>query len=63
MADMDTLNTFTVPEAHKYVNDFETTKLNSDHDKFCLDSSLSNFSKTPLDNNTFAIETFVFLFQ
>ena len=29
---------------------FETSKLNSDHDKFCLDHSLSNFSKAPLDN-------------
>ena len=35
---------------------FETTKLNFDYDKFCLDHSLSNFSKAPLDNNTFAIE-------
>ena len=39
---------------------FETTKLNSDHDKFRLGRSLSNSSKAPLDNNTFAIETLFF---
>ena len=39
---------------------FETTKLNSDHDKFCLDHSLSNFSKALLDNNAFTIETLFF---
>ena len=39
---------------------FETTKLNSGYDKFCLDHSLSNFSKALLDNNTFAIETLFF---
>ena len=39
---------------------FETTKLNSDHDKFCLDRSLSNFSKALLGNNTFAVETLFF---
>ena len=37
------------------------TKLNSDHDKFCLECSLSNFSKALLDNNTFAIEALFFL--
>ena len=33
---------------------FETPKLNSNYDKFCLDHSLSNFNKALLDNNTFA---------
>ena len=38
---------------------FETTKLSSGYDNFCLDHS-SNFSKALLDNNTFAIETLFF---
>ena len=39
---------------------FLTTKLNSSHNKFCLDCSLSNSSNAPLDNNTFAKETLFF---
>ena len=39
---------------------FETTRLNSGYDKFCLDHSLSNFSKALLDNNTFAIDALFF---
>ena len=34
--------------------------LTHDHDQFCLDRSLFNFSKPPLGNNIFMIETLFF---